>query len=148
MFDSKFLKKVFTLIYSEFGDDYTILDMETDASTYEEFYEFIGNSLGLEGEQDKIDFIYASYYLNLKEYGGNILSSIKLNDDDILIPTLKTFKGNRTYYATVQYDERYTMNTYLPSIMEYAINEYQIDEDEMRTDVLDTWDYDVNIQKQ
>jgi hypothetical protein len=122
--------------------------METDASTYEEFYGFIGNSLGLEGDHEKIDFIYASYYLNLKEYGGNILSSIKLNDDDILIPTLKTFKGNRIYYATVQYDERYTMNTYLPSIMEYAINEYQIDEDSLGEEIIETWDYSVNIQKQ
>jgi len=39
------------------------------------------------------------------------------------------------------------MNTYLPSIIESAINEYHIDEDEIRTDFIDTWDYEVNIQK-
>jgi hypothetical protein len=144
MFSKKFLKKVFPIIHDEFGSTYHVNELRAGSDVYEDYYGFIADAFSLEGESDKVDFIYASYYLNLKEYGDNIVS---LNEGDVLIPDLIKFEGKRTYYATVQFTESYSMETYLPSIIEFAINEYQIDEDKVGTDILDTWDYDVTIKE-
>jgi hypothetical protein len=55
-------------------------------------------------------------------------------------------KGIRSYFATVRYDEYYSHKTYMPIMLEYMVEEYIIDEDNVETDVIDTWDHTTRIE--
>ena len=69
-----------------------------------------------------------------------------ISPEQLILPEIKPFKGKRTYYAEVRFEEYYSMETYMPIMLENVIEQYQIDEDTVETDILDTWDHEVDIE--
>jgi hypothetical protein len=110
---------------------------------YDTVFSFIQNDLGI-SNADEVDFIYASFYETLENLNGNLSS---FSEDDVIIPIKNKYRGNKSYYATVHFEEEYIQDTYLPIMLEYMINEFQINEDDVKTDIHDTWDIEVTIEK-
>jgi hypothetical protein len=69
-----------------------------------------------------------------------------ISPEQIDISELKEMRGIRTYFAKVRYDEYYSHKTYLPIMLEFMVDEYIIDEDNVETDIIDTWDHDTIIE--
>jgi hypothetical protein len=140
-----YLKKIFKIIYNYIvGSDpnFDISDLFDDSNVYEDIYMFIQDKLS-HTDSDEVDFIYASFSRNWEMYG----SSFPEIYGEVIKPELKMYEGIRNYGATVVYNEYYHHNTYLPVMLEYMINEYQIDEDNVETDIRDTWDHQININE-
>jgi|688.fasta_scaffold00085_74 hypothetical protein len=140
-----YLKKIFKIIYNYIvGSDpnFDISDLFDDSNVYEDIYMFIQDKLS-HTDSDEVDFIYASFSRNWEMYG----SSFPEIYGEVIKPELKMYEGVRNYGATVVYNEYYHHNTYLPVMLEYMINEYQIDEDNVETDIRDTWDHQININE-
>jgi hypothetical protein len=140
-----YLKKIFKIIYNYIvGSDpnFDITDLFDDSNVYEDIYMFIQDKLS-HTDSDEVDFIYASFSRNWEMYG----SSFPEIYGEVIKPELKMYEGIRNYGATVVYNEYYHHNTYLPVMLEYMINEYQIDEDNVETDIRDTWDHQININE-
>jgi hypothetical protein len=126
-----YLKKIFKIIYNYIvGSDpnFDISDLFDDSNVYEDIYMFIQDKLS-HTDSDEVDFIYASFSRNWEMYG----SSFPEIYGEVIKPEL--------------YNEYYHHNTYLPVMLEYMINEYQIDEDNVETDIRDTWDHQININE-
>jgi len=140
-----YLKKIFKIIYNHLiGSDpnFDIADLFDDSNVYEDVYMFIQDKLS-HTDADEVDFIYASFSRNWEMY----TSSFPEIYGEVIKPELKMYEGVRNYGATVVYNEYYHHNTYLPVMLEYMINEYQIDEDNVETDVRDTWDHEITINE-
>ena len=140
-----YLKKIFKIIYNYIvGSDpnFDIADLFEDSNVYEDIYMFIQDKLS-HTDSDEVDFIYASFSRNWEMYG----SSFPEIYGEVIKPELKMYEGVRNYGATVVYNEYYHHNTYLPVMLEYMINEYQIDEDNVETDIRDTWDHEITINE-
>lgn len=141
--NKKILYRFIKLLFSEFNQIYSVHDFYTNKMAYEEVFYFIQNDLGI-SDADEVDFIYASFYETLKNLNGNLSS---FSENDVIIPIKNKYRGNKSYYATVHFEEEFIHDTYLPIILEYMIHEFQIDEDDVKTDIHDTWDQEVDITK-
>lgn len=144
-FTDTYLKKIFKIIYNYIkgaNPSFDISDLFDEQNVYEDIFMFIQDKLS-HSDADEVDFIYASFSLNWEMYA----SSFPEIYGEVIKPKLTTFEGVRRYGATVVYNEFYHQNTYLPIMLEYAINEYQIDEDNIETEVHDTWDHEISINE-
>jgi hypothetical protein len=141
--NKKILYRFIKLLFSEFNQTYSVHDFYTNIMVYEEVFNFIQNDLGI-SDDEKVDFIYASFYETLKNLNGNLSS---FSENDVIIPIKNRYQGKKSYYATVYFEELYTYDTYLPIILENMVHEFQIDEDDVKTDIHDTWDIEVDIKK-
>jgi hypothetical protein len=141
--NKKILYRFIKLLFSEFNQTYSVHDFYTNIMVYEEVFNFIQNDLGI-SDDEKVDFIYASFYETLKNLNGNLSS---FSENDVIIPIKNRYQGKKSYYATVYFEELYTYDTYLPIILENMVHEYLIDEDDVKTDIHDTWDHEVDITK-
>jgi hypothetical protein len=140
-----YLKKIFKIIYNHVigsNPSFDISELFDDSNVYEDIYMFIQDKLS-HTDADEVDFIYASFSLNWEMYE----SSFPEIYGEVIKPELKMYEGVRNYGATVVYNEYYHHNTYLPVMLEYMINEYQIDEDNVETDIRDTWDHEITINE-
>jgi hypothetical protein len=140
-----YLKKIFKLIYNHIigmNSSFDPVDLFEDRNVYEDIFMFIQDQLS-HSDSDEVDFIYACFSRNWEMYG----SSFPEIYGDVIKPKLEKYEGVRSYTATVNYWEYYHHDTYLPVMLQYMIEEYQIDEDNIETDLIDTWDYDVKIKK-
>jgi len=140
-----YLKKIFKIIYNyikEYDPSFINTDLFEETSVYEDIYTFIHDKLS-HTEDDEVDFIYASFSLNWEMY----TSSFPEIYGEVIRPEIKMYEGVRNYGATVIYNEYFHHSTYLPIIVEYAIQEYQIDEDNVESDVHDTWDEEITINE-
>ena len=140
--NKKILYRFIKLLFNEFKI-YSVDDFNGIKMVYEEVFNFIQNDLGI-SDADEVDFIYASFYETLKNLNGDLSS---FSENDVIIPIKNKYQANKSYYANVHFVEKYTYNTYLPVILEYMIDEYQINEDDVKTDIHDTWDIEVDIKK-
>ena len=141
--NKKILYRFIKLLFSEFNQTYSVHDFYTNIMVYEEVFNFIQNDLGI-SDDEKVDFIYASFYETLKNLNANLSS---FSENDVIIPIKNRYQGKKSYYATVYFEELYTYDTYLPIILENMVHEYLIDEDDVKTDIHDTWDHEVDITK-
>ena len=141
--NKKILYRLILLLNDTFGDDYSFSDYYEDRHTYETVSEFIQNDLGF-SDSDEVDFIYASFYETLKKLGNDLSN---FSENDVVIPKKNKFRGERSYIASVHYREIFNYDTYLPVILEFMIAEYTIDEDDVITDISDTWDHEIEINK-
>jgi len=143
--NKKYILKVCQLLYSQFihNNRYNINDLKNDSNTYETIFKFIQKTMGHE-DADEVDFIYACFYENVNKWGDKILT---ISPEQIDIPELKEMRGVRTYFATVRFDEYYSHKTYIPIMLEYMVDEYIIDEDNVETDIIDSWDYTTRIEE-
>ncbi len=140
-----YLKRLFKVIHNYVISNHPnteIGDLFDDTSTYEDISIFIQDKLS-HSDADEVDFIYASFSLNWEMYA----SSFPEIYGEVIRPKLTRYEGVRNYYAKVVYDEYYHHNTYLPIMLEYLINDYQIDEDNIESEIYDTWDYSVTIHE-
>ena len=94
-------------------------------------------------DSEEVDFIYASFSRNWEMYG----SSFPELYGEVIRPEIKMYEGVRNYGASVIYNEYYHHSTYLPVMLEYMINEFQIDEDHVDTDIRDTWDHEISVEE-
>ena len=140
--NKKILYRLILLLNDSFGD-YSVDEYYSDRSVYGEVSVFIQNDLGF-SDSDEVDFIYASFYETLKKLNGDLSN---FSENDVVIPKKYKFLGERSYFATVRYNESFNYDTYLPVILEYMIDEYIIDEDNVETDIRDTWDHETEIVK-
>jgi hypothetical protein len=138
-----YLLKMCQLLYKEFimNENVYVDDLSTDPWLYERVFEFIDNKLGHK-DTDISDFIYACFYENSNEYGEDIFN---ISSKDVIVPRLKKLKAKRSYMASVRFQEIYTFDSYMNVIMEYAINNYQIDYDDFTSDIHDTWDENIDV---
>lgn len=140
-----YLKKIFKIIYNHIkGSDpsFEITDLFHETSIYEDIFMLIQDKLS-HTDSNEVDFIYASFSLNWEMYA----SSFPELYGEVIRPEIKMYEGVRNYGATVIYNEYYHHSTYLPIMLEYAITEYQIDEDNVESDIRDTWDHDITINE-
>jgi len=142
--NKKYILKVCQLLYSQFihNNKFSISDLDSQHGTYETIFRHIQDTMGHE-DADEVDFIYACFYENVNKWGDKILT---ISPEQIDISKLKEMRGIRTYYATVRYDEYYSHKTYIPIMLEYMIDEYIINEDNIETDVIDSWDHTTIIE--
>ena len=142
--NKKYILKVCQLLYSQFivNNKSHIGDLYHDHGTYDTIYNHIKDTMGHKDESE-IDFLYACFYENVNKWGSKILT---ISPEQIDIPELKEMRGIRTYFATVRYDEYYSHKTYMPIMLEYMVEEYIIDEDNVETDIIDTWDHTTRIE--
>ena len=140
--NKKILYRLILVLNDSFGD-YSVDEYYSDRSVYEEVSVFIQNDLGF-SDSDEVDFIYASLYETLKKLNGDLSN---FSENDVVLPIKYKFRGERSYYATVRYNESFNYDTYLPVILEYMIDEYMIDGDNVETDIKDTWDHEIEINK-
>ena len=142
--NKKYILKVCQLLYSQFirNNEFSISDLDSQHETYETIFSHIQKTMGHE-DADEVDFIYACFYENVNKWGDKILT---ISPEQIDLPKLKEMRGIRTYYATVRYDEYYSHKTYMPIMLNYMVEEYQIDEDNIETDIIDTWDHETRIE--
>jgi hypothetical protein len=142
--NKKYILKVCQLLYSQFiaNNKSHLGDLYHDFYTYETISTHIQKTMGHK-DADEVDFIYACFYENVNKWGDKILT---ISPEQIDLPKLKEMKGIRTYLATVRYVEYYLHKTYMPIMLEYMVEEYTIDEDNVETDVIDTWDHTTRIE--
>jgi len=140
--NKKYIQKVCGVVYRQFikKENIDIYDMADDRSTYEDIFSFLKKSFG--HDADDADFLYACAYVNIEKWGEKVLL---IEPEQITIMPKQKFKGTRSYVATVRYDEYYSYDTYMDIMLEYMIEEYQIGEDSVDTDIIDTWDHEINI---
>ena len=147
--NKRFLLGSFKMIKSEFGDEYDIIDFESDIYVLEMVSGFIQKILNVKDLND-VDFIYASYVLNYKNVGGDF-TILDHEDEEILIPKLKKYQAIKTEVKSVLFKETYEGEYYLPLIMEYDIAEYAIGpipdphNDCNIEEIYDTWDTETDI---
>jgi hypothetical protein len=140
-----YLKKIFKIIYKFAKSEFPRIEVSwlfDDASVYEDIFMFIQDKLS-HSDSEEVDFIYASFSLNWEMYG----SSFPEIYGEVVRPKLTMYEGRKTYGADVVYNEFYHHRTYLPVMLEYMINEFQIDEDHVDTDIRDTWDHEISVEK-
>jgi hypothetical protein len=140
--NKKILYRLILLLNDSFGE-YSVDEYYSDRHTYMTVSEFIQNDLGF-SDSDEVDFIYASFYETLKKLNGDLSN---FSENDVVLPIKYEFRGERSYFATVRYNESFYYDTYLPVILEYMIDEYMINEDNVETDIRDTWDHETEIVK-
>jgi len=142
--NKKYILKVCQLLYSQFihNNKVDIGDLYHDSQTYETIFSHIGNTMGHKDENE-IDFLYSCFYENVNKWGSKILM---ISPEQIDVPELKEMRGIRTYLATVRFDEYYSYKTYMPIMLEYMVEEYGIDWDNIETDIIDTWDHVTRIE--
>jgi len=141
--NKKILYRFIKLIFSEFAGEWEINDYFTDKTAYQEVFDFIQSGLGI-SDADQVDLIYASFCETLKHLNGNFSN---FTENDVILPVLQKFRGERSYFATVLFKEFYDFETYLPVILEGLIESYAIDEDDVSTDIRETWDEEIIVKK-
>lgn len=142
--NKKYILKICQLLYSRFihNNEFEPVALSDDYTVYEEIFSYIQKKMGHE-DADEVDFIYACFYNNVIKWGDKILT---ISPEQIDFPKLTEMRGIRTYSATVRYDEYFSHKTYMPIMLEYMIEEFIIDEDNVETDVIDTWDHTTRIE--
>ena len=141
--DKKILYRFIKLIFSEFDGEWEINDYFTDKTAYQEVFDFVQSGLGI-SDADQIDLIYASFCETLKHLNGDFSN---FTENDVILPVLQNFRGERSYLGTVQFTEIYDFETYLPVILEGLMDSYSLDEDRVNTDIIETWDHEIKIKK-
>lgn len=143
--DKKALYKMIVYIYQELSDDEGLdsENMREAEDIYNIVIDFITSAFGL--DYDDADFVYASYVESMAGCNDDINL---LTIDKIILPKLTNFKGIKSYSATVSVEDEFNMETYLPVMMRYAIQEYNIDFTSSDiTDWHDTWDHEIDISE-
>jgi hypothetical protein len=142
--NKKYILKICQLLYKEFilSNKFNESELGTNMDAYHEVREYL-EKLGHEDYEESV-FLYACFVKNSNYFYDDILT---INVDRLIIPKLQSYKGEREYYATVQYNETYSMETYLPIIMKSALENYSIDEDDVESEIIDTWDHSIKISK-
>ena len=147
--NKRFLIGSFKEIEKEFGDNYSLNSFEHDPMVLDDVSGFITKVLNVK-DQDDIDFIYASYVLNYENVEGDF-SILEHDDEEILIPEEKEFKGVKTEWSQVFFKEVFVESYYLPCMMEWDIQEYHIDPLDDNgcgiQDIDDTWDREIYIEE-
>lgn len=144
--NKKLILRVIKLLYDEYiiGEGWDPMDLTYDTEVYESVYEYISKHFGFErSDWESIDYIYAAFAENSILFDDQ-MPNITL--DNLKLPEKKKYSGKHTYYATVKYTELYTLETYLPVILKQSIREYQINEDSIDTDIIETWDDEIDIK--
>jgi hypothetical protein len=142
--NKKYNLKICNILYRNFihNNQFRVEDLYRNRRTYEIIFQYINESLS-HNDWDVSDYLYACFYENVDIWGSRILM---ISPEQLILPEIKPFKGKRTYYAEVRFEEYYSMETYMPIMLENVIEQYQIDEDTVETDILDTWDHEVDIE--
>ena len=147
--NKRFLIGSFKEIEKEFGDAYSLDSFEHDPIVLEEVSGFLTKVLNVK-DNDDIDFIYASYVLNYHNVDGDF-SILERDDEEILIPEEKSFKAVKTEWSQVLFKEVFVESYYLPCMMSFDIEQYNIDPIEDDScgiiDVHDSWDTEVDIEE-
>jgi hypothetical protein len=147
--NKRFLIGSFKEIEKEFGDKYSLDSFEHDPIILEEVSGFLTEVLNVK-DNDDIDFIYASYVLNYHNVDGDF-SILERDDEEILIPEEKSFKAVKTEWSQVLFKEVFVESYYLPCMMYFDIEQYNIDPIEDDScgiiDVHDSWDTEVDIEE-
>jgi len=147
--NKRFLIGSFKEIEKEFGDKYSLDSFEHDPIILEEVSGFLTEVLNVK-DNDDIDFIYASYVLNYHNVDGDF-SILERDDEEILIPEEKSFKAVKTEWSQVLFKEVFVESYYLPCMMSFDIEQYNIDPIEDDScgiiDVHDSWDTEVDIEE-
>jgi hypothetical protein len=140
--NKKILYRIILLLNDSFGG-YSIDEYYSEITVYEKVSVFIQNDLGF-SDLDEVDFIYASLYETLKKLNGDLSN---FSENDVVIPIKNKFRGERSYFATAQNNEIYYHDTYLPVILEYKVDMYHLEADNISTNVIDAWDHEIEIEK-
>jgi hypothetical protein len=142
--NKKYILKICQLLYKEFilSNKFNESELGTNMDAYHEVREYL-EKLGHE-DYEESDFLYTCFVKNSNFYNEDILS---IDVNQLEIPKLQSYKGERQYYATVQFNETYSMETYLPIIMKSALENYSIDEDDVESEIIDTWDHSIKIYR-
>ena len=147
--NKRFLIGSFKEIEKEFGGKYSLDSFEHDPIILEEVSGFLTEVLNVK-DNDDIDFIYASYVLNYHNVDGDF-SILERDDEEILIPEEKSFKAVKTEWSQVLFKEVFVESYYLPCMMSFDIEQYNIDPIEDDScgiiDVHDSWDTEVDIEE-
>jgi len=147
--NKRFLIGSFKEIEKEFGGKYSLDSFEHDPIILEEVSGFLTKVLNVK-DNDDIDFIYASYVLNYHNVDGDF-SILERDDEEILIPEEKSFKAVKTEWSQVLFKEVFVESYYLPCMMSFDIEQYNIDPIEDDScgiiDVHDSWDTEVDIEE-
>lgn len=147
--NKRFLKGSFKMIQREFGDKYSLEELEYDPMVLEEVSGFISEVLNVKDNSD-IDFIYASYVLNYENVDGDF-SILDHDDEEILNPEEKEFKAVKTEWAQVFFREVFAESYYLPCMMSWDIEQYNIDPLEDIScgieDIRDSWDREIDVHE-
>ena len=145
--NKRFLIGSFKEIKKEFGDEYSLDSFEHDTIVLEEVSGFLTKVLNVK-DNDDIDFIYASYILNYYNVDGDF-SILEHDDEEILIPEEKSFKAVKTEWSQVLFKEVFVESYYLPCMMSFDIEQYNIDPIEDSScgieNIHDSWDREINI---
>lgn len=147
--NKRFLIGSFKEIQREFEDQYSLNSFEHDSMVYDVVSNFIIDVLNVK-DTDDINFIYASYTLNYYNVDGDF-SILEYDDEEILIPEEKEFKGVKTEWSQVFFKEVFVESYYLPCIMAWDIEQYHIDPLDDKScgieKINDTWDRDIDIEE-
>ena len=143
----RFIIAAFKEIQREFEDNYSLDSFEHDPMVLEEVSGFLTKVLNVK-DNDDIDFIYASYVLNYHNVDGDF-SILEHDDEEILIPEEKSFKAVKTEWSQVLFKEVFVESYYLPCMMSWDIEQYQIDPLEDSScgieNIHDSWDRKITI---
>ena len=147
--NTKFLKGAFKMIQREFESKYTIEDFITEAWILEEISGYIRDVLNVP-ELEDIDFIYATYVLNYRNVEGDF-SILDHDDEEILFPEKKEFRGVETHWSQVFFKSEYIGSYYLPCMMDWDIQDHAIEPLNDAAcniqDINDTWDKEISIEE-
>ena len=140
--NKKYIQKVCGVVYRQFikKENIDIYEMADDRTIYEYIFSFLQKSFG--HNDDETDFLYACAYVNIEKWGEKVLL---IEPEQIDIIPKQKLRGTKTYHAKVRFDEYYSYDTYMDIMLEYMIEEYQIDYDSADTDIYDTWDHEIII---
>lgn len=147
--NKRFLIGSFKEIQREFEDQYSLNSFEHDPMVLDDVSGFITKVLNVK-DNDDTDFIYASYILNYYNVEGDF-SILEHDDEEILIPEEKSFKAVKTEWAQVFFKEEFVESYYLPCMMSWDIEQYNIDPLEDKfcgiENIHDIWDREVDISE-
>ena len=147
--NKRFLIGSFKEIQREFGGIYSLNSFEHDPMVLEEVSGFITRVLNVKDNSD-IDFIYASYVLNYHNVEGDF-SILDHDDEEILIPEEREFRGVKTEWAQVYFREVFVESYYLPCMMGWDIEQYHIDPLDDKScgiqDINESWDREIHIEE-
>tara|TARA_R110000823_G_scaffold304474_1_gene426159 strand:+ start:2089 stop:2595 length:507 start_codon:yes stop_codon:yes gene_type:complete len=145
--NKRFIIESFKEIKREFGGQYSLHSFEHDPMVLDDVSGFLTKVLNVK-DQDDIDFIYASYILNYYNVDGDF-SILEHDDEEILIPEEKSFKAVKTEWSQVLFKEVFVESYYLPCMMSWDIEQYQIDPLEDSScgieNIHDSWDRKITI---
>ena len=112
----RILGKILNKIHSGMG----INAIDNSTKNFERVGDYI-SKIGFT-KAEEIEFIYSLLLLNFER-------KVDYTTKELVKPELKSYTGIKTYDASVIITEKYHIETYLPEIVEYYIQEFIIDAD-------------------